>query len=71
MRDYNFLEKRSLLFKKQSVFCTKLSTKHALNYITNKIQVFSLYNNLVPKTKIKQNTYNSAPAAIMCVDGGK
>ena len=55
----------------QSVFCTKLSTKHALNYITNKIQVFSLYNNLVPKTKIKQNTYNSAPAAIMCVDGGK
>ena len=37
-RLHNFLDKHSLLFEKQYGFRTKISTNHALNYITNKLQ---------------------------------
>ena len=36
-RLYNFLEKCSLLFENQYVFCVKMSTNHSLIDITNKI----------------------------------
>ena len=70
MRDFIIFLKNAPYLKSNRFF-VQLSTKHALSYITNKIQVFSLYNNLVPKTKIKQNAYSSAPTAILCVDEGK
>ena len=37
-RIYNFLEKHSLLFKKQYGFCTKISTNHAVIDMTEKFR---------------------------------
>ena len=47
------------------------SNKYVLNsirFLASKVFFLQQYRT---KTKIKQNTYNSAPTEIMCVDGEK